>query len=266
MRIRKAQKKDKHDILVLSRQIWDDDYIYRVFDSWLEDGGFYVGELNGKVIGTAKLTVLPGDIAWLEGLRLMPNQQQMGLGRQLSEFVFKKALALKHSGKIEHIEFSTYYHNNASLHMGYKSGFNVIEKYNVLSIKNRGKKLKLPQTRLNKNDFSWKKRHISAGWKFLLKSDDAVEWLNNECNVYQADGFKIYVKHNDSCANINRFTVRDISYLKQCILSVTHEPYAELMIPSRFTGLAEGLIKNGFSYWDKSHEPNVYLLRYRENR
>lgn len=263
MKIREAQRGDKQDILVLSKQIWEDDYIYRVFDSWLEDGGFYVGELNGKVIGTAKLTMLPGNIAWLEGLRLMPQKHRKGLGKQLSEFVFREAIRMKHRGDVRHIEFSTYYHNDASLHMGYKSGFHVIERYNVLSIENKAKnKIQLPRTHLNISDFSWNKRHISAGWKFLLKSKEAIEWLNRECAVYQADGFKMYVKHNDSCANITRFTVNNMPYLKQCILSVSNEPYAELMIPSRFNTLKDEMLKNGFSYWDKPYEPNVYLLRY----
>ena len=259
--IRKARAADKNDIKKLSTQIWEDDYIFRVFDEWLIDGGFYVAVLNKQVIGTVKMTILQ-DVLWLEGLRLMPSYQGKGYGELLSEYVFSKAGKLKAKGAIKDIEFSTYYHNKASLHMGKKAGFKIIEKYTILHIKNKNtSKLKLKKAYLSANDFAWNRKHISAGWKFVQNSHNAIEWLNRNCSIYQAKGFKIYAKHNDSAVNITRYKIDDVKYLKKCIMSLSNEEYAEIIIPSRHRQLRDMLLKEGFSYWDKPYKPNLFLLQ-----
>ena len=61
--IRLVRKEDKPFIEEIARLTWEgEDYLARVFDSWVKDGNFYVLELEGKVVGTAKLTILPDKV------------------------------------------------------------------------------------------------------------------------------------------------------------------------------------------------------------
>ncbi|HDH44523.1 MAG TPA: GNAT family N-acetyltransferase, partial [Thermococcus sp.] len=51
--IRLVRKEDKPFIEEIARLTWEgEDYLARVFDSWVKDGNFYVLELEGKVVGT----------------------------------------------------------------------------------------------------------------------------------------------------------------------------------------------------------------------
>ncbi len=50
----------------MSRHIWDGhDYLEKVYDRWLDDGGFSVAELKGEIIGCVKLTRLPDKVLCL---------------------------------------------------------------------------------------------------------------------------------------------------------------------------------------------------------
>lgn len=73
---------DRPFIEEIARLTWGgggEDYLARVFDEWLGDN-FYVLELDGKVVGTAKLTLLPGEVGWLEGLRVHRDYRGKGYG------------------------------------------------------------------------------------------------------------------------------------------------------------------------------------------
>jgi GNAT superfamily N-acetyltransferase len=76
LRVRPALPEDRERILAISAKIWEgQDYIPHVLDRWLCEGGLFVAELSGKVVGFAKNTELsPGEI-WLEGLRVDPEHQ-----------------------------------------------------------------------------------------------------------------------------------------------------------------------------------------------
>ncbi len=64
--IREAKPEDRPFIEEIAKLTWDgEDYLAGVFDEWLGDN-FYVLELDGKVIGTAKLTLLSGNVVGLK--------------------------------------------------------------------------------------------------------------------------------------------------------------------------------------------------------
>jgi len=61
--IRGAKPEDEPFIGEIARLTWEgEDYLARVFESWLKDGNFYVLKLEEKVIGTTKLTILPDKV------------------------------------------------------------------------------------------------------------------------------------------------------------------------------------------------------------
>ncbi|MFC1683757.1 GNAT family N-acetyltransferase, partial [Candidatus Zixiibacteriota bacterium] len=123
--VRKARPSDKEAVVGFCSQIWEGwDYLPRVWDIWLEDpyGAFLVAELDGRPVGTDKITVLsPGEV-WLEGLRVDPLNRGKGLAHALNQ----KAMEIMSDLRPNTVRFSTVFDNQASRHMGGQDGFRFI--------------------------------------------------------------------------------------------------------------------------------------------
>jgi len=123
--IRRAAAADKPAVVEFCAKIWEGwDYLPRVWDRWLADpdGAFLVAELDGRPVGTDKITVLsPGEV-WLEGLRVDPDHH----GRGIALAINRKAMEVVASLKPRTVRFGTVSDNRASRHMGEKDGFRLI--------------------------------------------------------------------------------------------------------------------------------------------
>jgi GNAT superfamily N-acetyltransferase len=84
---------DKPAMLRISARIWEgNDYVPLFFDRWVKEGGFWAGELRGRLVGYGKATELaPGEV-WLEGLRVDPDCRKRGVGKELSRQVVCQTL------------------------------------------------------------------------------------------------------------------------------------------------------------------------------
>ncbi len=118
--LRPARQEDRERIFAICAQIWEgEDYIPNVLDDWLAEGGLTVAELDGQVVGLAKLTLLsPGEV-WLEGLRVDPAHRGKGVAKALAQYQLESALALKPRS----IRLATAEVNVESLHIAKKQGF-----------------------------------------------------------------------------------------------------------------------------------------------
>lgn len=91
--VRRARPQDRKALLEITSHTWGGhDYIPLFLDEWLESPGFWVGELEGRVVGCGKLTQLSPGEWWLEGLRVTPRQRRRGVGVALSMAVLRRAL------------------------------------------------------------------------------------------------------------------------------------------------------------------------------
>jgi len=120
---------DRERILAISAKIWEgEDYIPHVLDRWLSEGGLFVAELAGKVVGFAKNTELsPGEV-WLEGLRVDPEHRGKGVAKALAQAQLEAALAQKPRS----IRLATVEENLASLHIAQELGFREIARFSYL--------------------------------------------------------------------------------------------------------------------------------------
>jgi GNAT superfamily N-acetyltransferase len=87
---RPAQAKDTEEVLELSSHIWEGgDYIPQVWEEWLADpdGLLGVAEFNGRVAGVFKLTKFQEDEWYMEGLRVHPDFQGMGVASHIHRYV-----------------------------------------------------------------------------------------------------------------------------------------------------------------------------------
>jgi GNAT superfamily N-acetyltransferase len=91
--VRPMTMADKPAVLKVSSRIWEgNDYVPLFYDRWVKEGGFWAGELRGRLVGYGKATELaPGEL-WLEGLRVDPDCQKQGVGKELSRRVVYSTL------------------------------------------------------------------------------------------------------------------------------------------------------------------------------
>ena len=86
--LRKARDEDLDDVVwVESLSTPSLSYVPHVWSMFLNDenGDWSVEELDGKVMGCGKYSILPDGSAWLETLRVVPEAQGLGLGKRLYE-------------------------------------------------------------------------------------------------------------------------------------------------------------------------------------
>ena len=262
--IREAQPEDKPFIEEISRLTWGgEDYLARIFDDWVKDGNFYVLELNGRVIGTAKLTLLPGKVGWLEGLRVHPDYRGRGYGRLIHNFMLELGERLAEEGKIEALEFSTYFLNRESIAMAKRDGFSIIAKFFNMGAKvSTFEPEAVERAELSIDDLAF--GIVPLGWKFVHRSQEALRWLREKGEVYEINGFKFLAPKGEA-------TFTPLSTGLACLRAILpgmawaamkmgREEF-DLMIPSGMKPVLPGLKRLGLFLWDETEEPNVLVFR-----
>jgi GNAT superfamily N-acetyltransferase len=89
---RPALAKDTDAVMELSSHIWEGgDYIPDVWDEWLAemDGMLGVAEMHGRVAGVFKLTKFQEREWYLEGLRVHPDFQGMGVASHIHDYILE---------------------------------------------------------------------------------------------------------------------------------------------------------------------------------
>ncbi|NJE08638.1 GNAT family N-acetyltransferase [Thermococcus sp. M39] len=265
--IREAKPEDKPFIEEIARLTWEgEDYLARVFESWLKDGNFYVLELEGKVIGTAKLTILPDKVGWLEGLRIHLNYQKRGFGRALHNFMLQKGKELAEMGVIDALEFSTYFLNKESIAMAKKDGFKLVKRFYYIQ-KPLGEKIKPKRTKIGSLDELDYKDYIPYGWKFLHKCKESLEWLNKKAEIREYSGLKFFyapMHENEPTFTPFRLSAESIEALLPAMSFEAGKigyDSIDIMLPEERRDLIEPLKKLGFKNWTDFKEPDVLVFR-----
>jgi GNAT superfamily N-acetyltransferase len=89
---RPALAKDTGAVMELSSHIWEGgDYIPHVWNEWLADpdGLLGVAEYKGRIAGVFKLTKFQEDVWYMEGLRVHPDFQGMGVASHIHKYVLE---------------------------------------------------------------------------------------------------------------------------------------------------------------------------------
>jgi N-acetylglutamate synthase-like GNAT family acetyltransferase len=93
--IRPARQEDRETVFSFCAHTWEwGDYIDRVWDAWLhnEHGALLVATSDGRPIGIGNLRMLNETDAWLEGLRVAPNERAHGVGTSLNMALQEEAM------------------------------------------------------------------------------------------------------------------------------------------------------------------------------
>jgi N-acetylglutamate synthase-like GNAT family acetyltransferase len=262
--IREAKPGDKPFIEEITRLTWGgEDYLACVFDEWIRDGNFYVLELDGKVVGTAKLTLLPNKVGWMEGLRVHPDYRGRGYGKLLHDFVLWKGEKLAEEGKIEALEFATYFLNRESITMARKTGFLVKARFFVASARVSDFEPEEP-TKIEPEMEDLTIGLIPVGWRFVKRSNEALEWIRRNGEVYDYNGLRfIGPKDGTTFAPLDPGPAV-LKALLPAMAWVARERGREefnLMLSSAIKPVLPGFKRTGIRIWDDSEEPNVFVFR-----
>ncbi len=254
--VREAKREDRPHVEEIARLTWEGhDYLPRVFDSWLEDGHFYVIEEDGKVVATAKLTLLPCGVGWMEGLRVHPSYRGRGLARALHEFLISVGREMSSRGELRSLMYATYVKNEASIHLGEVTGFRVVKRFYHLSkeperpgVEIREVEPRLPQLYL-----------VPVGWRFVRRCGDTLDWLKERVRAYE-DGSGFFVPKEPTTS----FTPFDYGEVIEALkgmeeLASRERRKVNIMVPEERSEVVSKLREAGFSQWELE-EPDILVF------
>ncbi len=254
--IRKARPDDFKWIEEIGRLTWEGhDYLPMVFDRWLEDGHFFVIEVDEKVVGTAKLTILPCGVGWMEGLRVHPSYRGRGYANKLHNFLISYGEELSRKGVIDSLMYATHVRNEASKHLGYKKGFKLVKKFYHLSGEISGDvKVEEAVPLLPPIDL------VPVGWRFIRKCNHALNWLKANVKAFRVNDSGFFTPKEPSSI----FTPFDYSKVEEMLegmgsVAAKLGRRLGLMIPEDLPRIAEGLRERGFSQWE-GQEPDILIF------
>lgn len=168
MKLRESTSKDREGILRIASATWEGwDYVPLFLDSWIAEGGLYVAELAGEIVGITRTTEFsPGEL-WLEALRIAEEHRKKGLGGQIAEQQLELALAANPKS----IRLSTADVNIASLaiirHLGFKE-YAAFDYYKQQSTLAPSGAFDPEATHLLQEG----KEEIEKAWKLIKESDE----------------------------------------------------------------------------------------------
>lgn len=148
MIIRFAQKKDREKILKIASHTWEGwDYVPQLIDEWLIEGGLFIAEENGEIVGLTKTTILSRGELWLEGIRVKKELRRQGIGKKLAFFQLEEAL--KQRPRI--IRLSTAEVNIESIKLIKNMGFRKIKEFKYMELQHPEEKELLSNVIKGKN-------------------------------------------------------------------------------------------------------------------
>lgn len=120
--IRPALPRDKRGVFDAIRTVWGgNDYLLKTFDDWVRQrrDRLYVAELDGRIVGVARLAWFSPSEAWLETLRVHPRFRRRGIGRAL----MRHRIAIARAAGARRIAFSTESQNESQIRSARHLGF-----------------------------------------------------------------------------------------------------------------------------------------------
>ncbi len=130
VKVRAATADDKQQIEEVSEHSWEgSDYVPRVLDSWLQnkDGELSVAELDGKIVGFSRLSVLCSGYGWLEGARVHPQWRRRGVAVALAKHHIERGREMG----LKQLAMATGSKNVASQGVVLRLGFELAGSYSI---------------------------------------------------------------------------------------------------------------------------------------
>jgi GNAT superfamily N-acetyltransferase len=137
------------------------DYIHRVWDAWISDkkGRLLVGETAGKKMALARVSLCPGGVAWLEGVRVHPDFRRAKVATALLE----RMLAWAAKKGVKQASAIVSQENVPSQRLLERNGFSLISEWIYYGTeKKQGVRTTRARTAM--------KQDLAGAWKYLQNS------------------------------------------------------------------------------------------------
>lgn len=264
--MRKAAFEDHEAIAEISRGTWDgNDYLEERAAEWTADGTLYVGELEGSVLGTFRISPMPCEVLWLEGLRIQAGFRGRGLGRQLAGAAFRRGRRLMEEGLGRCMEFSTYVNNHESIHISTTQGFRVVNGFMLMTREDFPACNGAENCAPSPDMFRETREHIPCGWKYPRACPEGIEWAVRRCGVFRFGGVVFLRKRGSGEAAPLDGSVRNpLEFLRGVEAAATAEGCTEarIVVHEARTDLISAAFSEGYSTWEPVGERNVLVFRY----
>ncbi len=265
MLVRPLCEDDLDDIAWISRSIWDGgDYIPSVAPAWLKEGGFYGGELDGRIVGTFRMTLMPTGVLWFEGLRIHSDLQGQGFGRILADRALEIGDSIITEGYANCQEFCTYIFNVESLEIARSQGFEVVNGFLLLVRDGPFLPAEVREIEASSTSIPDRGGHIPCGWKHPRYSSEGIRWTM-ERSIQLACGSARMMKRSNSETYIPLRGSAEYPY--DLLNGVEGDAFArdsesaELILHSSQTEIIEEAYRRGWGMWKKTEENNILVLR-----
>jgi len=219
-----VRPEDREEILELCRGIWDGhDYIPYVFDKWVEEGGFYCGRLNGRIVALDKYTWQENGILWLEGFRVHPDMQGQGIGSLMSR-EFERVLEGLDCRVMRSMTAEI---NEKSRHLAGKKGFYVLAEYDNYGLWEE--ELKAEAEKITLSGRVKKESSAEEAADFVLSSHDFELYMGLYiANWVAFDITRELIKKEVEAGNC--FSVRNAGKIEGLIFLYPYMPYKTLSV------------------------------------
>lgn len=264
--IRPARYVDMNDITSISRTTWEgDDYLEKAAPSWIEDGGFYIGLLDNRGIGTFRITLMPQSVLWFEGLRIHVNHRGKGYGRILADAALEIAKERIRNGEAECVEFSTYFLNTESIIISESQGFRRVNGFMLLTKENPENSASTKNIDVSWKDFENCPGHIPCGWKFPRTCLKGMEWVRNRASIYSIGDVSFMMKNdsgeftplNGSSDNPERFLAG-----AETVASRLGKSDLQIFVHESYGSIIEEAYNRSYTTWYPVDGPNILVFRY----
>ncbi len=266
LNIRIAIMDDIEDIAAISRTTWDgDDYLEKKARRWIRDSSLYAGELDGKVVGTFRLSEMPEGVLWMEGLRVHKDYRNRGYGRQLADASFETGKKIIGSGKAKCMEFSTYFKNAESIHISISQGFRVVNRFMLMNREG------IDSTALNEKiepseaDFMSLRGHIPCGWKYPRLCRSGIEWALQRCDAWRrGDTLFLRERNSDETTPLRGAEDDPDSFLDgaEAAASSAGGSHSCIVLHESGKKVIERAFERGYDTWEPVEGCNVLIFRY----
>lgn len=267
--IRSARLSDMNDIAAISRTTWEgDDYLEILAPSWIEDGGFYIGLLDNRGIGTFRITMMPDRVLWLEGLRVHIDFRGKGYGRLLADAALEIAKGKIKSGEAECVEFSTYFLNSESIIISESQGFSRVNGFMFMTKENPEHNAFVKKIDASWKDFAICPGHIPCGWKYPRTCSEGMEWAKTRAEIY-TNGVASFMMMTSS----GEFTPLGGSsdnpgcFLEgaETVACMHGESSLQIVVHETFDSIIEEAYNRNYTTWDPVDGPNILVFRYEKS-
>ncbi|AZR73210.1 hypothetical protein BBF96_07320 [Anoxybacter fermentans] len=287
MQFRRATFTDKKRIIEICSNIWEgDDYIPNILDQWIADdkGEFTVLVEDGQIMGMGKLTFAEPGVGWLEGLRVAPEARGRGYAREITRYFIRKGREMG----FDRLQLSTYYQNDASIHIIESYGFKRIADFYYAEQKvNPTKNLfrdevmqatlngvdyeELVQLFLNAPEQKVVNGFIGLGWFFKKLKKEELNNAIKRGHIYYlkkdgqiVGGIFIYPDHKKD----NSYYIPMVTGTDEAITALLQWVYEDAvrrgfktlaaMIPND-SRLKSIYLDQGFKHWEEGIDANVFV-------